>query len=107
MDAAAGAVGGNMIFVKNIDGTYSELPPALPRETTVTFQDDLGALYEDEYPNVALSGGAVELSLDLNRESRKAWARIFQMQRYKATEWIFPRKKKRGTARKRRRENRL
>ena len=95
-----------MIFVKNIDGTYSELFPKFPGETTVTSQDDLGALYEDEYPNVALSGDAVELQLDLDRDGRKVWAKVFQMQRYKATEWIFPRKKKRGTARRRRREDR-
>lgn len=94
-----------MIFVKNTDGTYSELKE-FPGNTTVTFQDDLGAPYEDEYPNVALSGDAVELLLDLNRGSRKVWARIFQMPRYKATEWIFPRKKKRGTARRRRRKDR-
>lgn len=92
-----------MIFVKKTDGTYSELKE-LPGDYTFTPQDDLKELYE--YPNVALSGDAVELLLDLNRESRKVWAKIFQMQRYKATEWIFPRKKKRGTARRRRREDR-
>lgn len=50
------------------------------------------------------SGFQFEVLLD--RDGRKAWARIFQMQRYKATEWIFPRKKKRGTARRLRREDR-
>lgn len=90
-----------MIFVENADGTYSELKP-LPED--YTFQNDL-APYGDEYPNIALSGD-VEILLHLNREIRKAWAKIFQMQGYKATEWIFPRKKKRGSARRRRRESR-
>ena len=92
-----------MIYVENLDGTYSELK-TLPEN--YTFQDDLGALSEDDYPNVALSGDGVEILLNLNRENRKAWASIFQMQKYKATEWIFPRKKKRGTARRRRKERR-
>ena len=61
-------------------------------------------IYIDDFPTVAIAGDTFELQLDLDRDGRKAWARIFQMQRYKATEWIFPRKKKRGTARRRRRQ---
>lgn len=97
-----------MIFVENLDGTYSE-HKALP-EDAFTHQNDLGAPYGDEYSDAALFSDVVELFLDLthelNREDRKAWARVFQMRRFEATEWIFPRKKKRGTARRLRRGNR-
>lgn len=95
-----------MIFVENADGTYSELKE-LPED--YTFQNDL-APYGDEYSDAALFSDAVELFLDLthglNREDRKAWARVFQMRRFEATGWIFPRKKKRGTARRLRRGSR-
>lgn len=43
------------------------------------------------------------LTINLRRLSKKVWAKIFQMQRYELTEWMFPKKKKRGTARRLRR----
>lgn len=63
-------------------------------------------IYIDDGPNVTLAGDGFQFTLDLDRDGRKVWAKVFQMQKYKATEWIFPRKKKRGTARRRRREDR-
>ena len=43
------------------------------------------------------------LTINLSKMDKKAWAKIFQMQRYEVTEWMFPKKKKRGTARRIRR----
>ena len=37
-----------------------------------------------------------------DKKNRRAWAKIFMLPRYTATEWIFPRKKPRGSMRRRR-----
>lgn len=42
-------------------------------------------------------------TINLSKIDKKVWAKIFQMQRYEVTEWMFPKKKKRGTARRLRR----
>lgn len=39
---------------------------------------------------------------DPPRKDKRIWARIMMMPRYKATEWLFPRKKRRGSMRRRR-----
>ena len=41
-----------------------------------------------------------------NRKDRTAWSKIFMMPKWEATEFCFPKKKKRGTMRRRRRERR-
>lgn len=43
------------------------------------------------------------LTINLSKIDKKVLAKIFQMQRYEVTEWMFPKKKKRGTARRIRR----
>lgn len=35
----------------------------------------------------------------LTKKNKKAWAKILNMSKFELTEWIFPRKKKRGTKR--------
>lgn len=42
-------------------------------------------------------------TIELKRKDKKVWAKILMMPRYEATEWMFPKKKKRGTMRRRRR----
>lgn len=41
-----------------------------------------------------------------NRKDRTTWSKIFMMPKWEATEFCFPKKKKRGTMRRRRRERR-
>ena len=36
-------------------------------------------------------------------KDKKTWGKIFQMPKYKVTEWAFPKKKKRGSIRRKRR----
>lgn len=39
-----------------------------------------------------------------DKKNRRAWAKIFMLPRYRETEWTFQRKKRRGSMRRRRRE---
>lgn len=39
------------------------------------------------------------MTTPLTKENKKVWARFTNMPKYKLTEWIFPKKKKRGTKR--------
>ena len=48
--------------------------------------------------------GSLTLTIKLSRENLKVWARVFDIPRWRATELCNPRKKKRGTMRRRRRE---
>lgn len=58
----------------------------------------------EEVPKISFnSDEELSFTINLERQSKKVWAKIFQMQRYKLTEWMFPKKKKRGTARRMRR----
>lgn len=60
----------------------------------------------DEKMHDRTIGGEKEITLTLKIEKskdRKLWAKVFMLQKYKATEWAFPKKKKRGTKRRRRR----
>lgn len=50
-----------------------------------------------------LNLGWFTLTINLSKIDKKVWAKIFQNQKYKVTEWMFPKKKKRGTARRIRR----
>lgn len=45
--------------------------------------------------------------IELKRKDKRIWSKILMMPQYKATEWTFPRKKKRGTMRRKRRAIRL
>ena len=63
---------------------------------------------EDQEPAICMTdGGEMTVSINLTRDSRKTWAEIFMLPKYKKTEFMFPKKKKRGTARRRRRLERF
>lgn len=57
---------------------------------------------EVEYPEISLQGETITMSLNLRRKDKIAWGRIFEMPKYKITEWLFPKKKKRGSKRRKR-----
>lgn len=58
----------------------------------------------EEVPQLNLGNDkGLTFTINLSKMDKKAWAKIFQMQRYEVTEWMFPKKKKRGTARRIRR----
>lgn len=60
---------------------------------------------EIDFPNINLQSETISMSLTLRRRDKKTWGRIFQMPKYKVTEWMFPKKKKRGSKRRKRKEN--
>lgn len=43
------------------------------------------------------------VTVALTKKAKKAWAKIINMPKYKVTEWMLPRKKKRGTMKRERR----
>ena len=61
---------------------------------------------EVEYPEISLQVETITMSLNLRRKDKIVWGRILQMPKYKTTEWMFPKKKKRGSKRRKRKENR-
>lgn len=63
---------------------------------------------EDQEPVIRLTdGGSITATLNMTRDDRKVWAKILMLPKYKKTEFMFPKKKKRGTARRRRRLERF
>lgn len=91
------------LFYVSGDGTYREIGEPVEVEITETYTPDAVA----EYPDITLRGNEVgTLTLDLQRKDKKLWGKIFGFQKYKMTEWIFPKKKKRGTRRRKRRSDR-
>lgn len=51
----------------------------------------------EEVPKISFnSDEELSFTINLERQSKKVWAKIFQMQRYKLTEWMFPKKKSEG-----------
>lgn len=58
----------------------------------------------EEAPQLNLGNDeGLTFTINLSKIDKKVWAKLFQMQRYELTEWMFPKKKKRGTARRIRR----
>lgn len=59
---------------------------------------------EEQEPVIRLTDGwTTTATLKLTRDDRKVWAKILMLPKYKATEFIFPKKKKRRMVRRRRR----
>lgn len=87
----------NLFYVSK-DGTAQKLCDVV--EVKEISEPDIS----EEVPKINLGNDEVlTLTFNPRRRSKKVWAKIFQMQRYEATEWMFPKKKKRGTARRIRR----
>ena len=61
---------------------------------------------EVECPEISLQGETITMSLNLRRKDKIALGRIFEMPKYEVTELMFPKKKKRGSKRRKRKENR-
>lgn len=72
-------------------------------ETTLTYSDRKESFVG--YPKINLTDGSeITMTIKLDRKNKKVFAEIFMMPKYKATEWMFPKKKKRGTARRKRKD---
>ena len=57
-----------------------------------------------ELPTISMTDGiSGEFEIELRRKDKKAWGEILQMPKYKVTEWMFPKKKPRGTMKRERR----
>lgn len=59
--------------------------------------------FESTEPQPVISGS---FTIELTRKNKKAWAKIFRMPKWELTEWMFPRKKKRASKRRKRKEQR-
>ena len=83
----------NLFYISQ-DGTYQKLGDIADiKEVSIPDTDE-------EVPEISFnSDEELSFTINLERRSKKVWGRIFQMQKYKVTEWMFPKKKKRGTAR--------
>ena len=57
---------------------------------------------EIEYPEISLQGETITMALNLRRKDKIALGRIFEMPKYEVTELMFPKKKKRGSKRRKR-----
>ena len=69
-------------------------------ETAKDQFDEIAAFISE----IRRNAGKISVTLTLDRvKVRKAWTKIFMMPRYRATEFTFPKKKKRGTMRRMRR----
>lgn len=85
-----------MLYYMTNSGTYELLGD--PVEISVTSA-------HEEAPQISLTDkNELTLVLSLGRKDKKMWGKVFQMPRYKVTEWMFPKKKKRGTKRRARME---
>ena len=72
-----------------------------PTLETATDQFDEIAAFISE---IRRNAEKISVTFTLDRiKVRKAWTKIFMMPRYRATEFTFPKKKKRGTMRRMRR----
>lgn len=67
----------------------------------------------DEEPTILMTWGKernfetmkpVTITIQLSRKNKRLVGRVFGLPKYKITEWRFPKKKKRGTMRRRRKE---
>ncbi len=87
----------NLFFILQ-DGTFQKLSDNI-KEVSVSVSDT-----NEEVPKINFnSNKEYSFTINMERQSKKVWGKIFQMQKYKVTEWMFPKKKKRGTARRIRR----
>lgn len=66
--------------------------------------------YDDEFYNswkkVIEEPLEFEMTFEVKRKAMRKWLSAFGISKYRITETLFPRKKKRGTKRRRRHENR-
>ena len=60
---------------------------------------------EEDGEHIALTNEPITMHIELTRKDKRFWLRkVFCVPKYKVTEILFPRKKKRGTMRRRRRK---
>ena len=56
-----------------------------------------------KYENMTIKqNDEFSFTIELKMKDKKVWGKILMMPRYAVTEWMFPKKKKRGTMRRRR-----
>ena len=84
-------------FYYSTDGGLSFSPIGEVKEIFITEPTQ-----EIEYPEISLQSETITMTLNLRRKDKKVWGRILQMPKYKTTEWLFPKKKKRGSKRRKR-----
>lgn len=83
-----------ILYYKSGDGSFQKIGE--PVEISEISDPEIN----EDVPQINLTDN-YEFSVEINmkRKDMRIWGEIFQMQRYKVTEWLFPKKKKRGTKR--------
>jgi len=89
----------NKVYYTTIDGLTVPLGELKTISITEPRQEA-----EYEYPDIKLWSESLSLEItpELRKKDKKTWVKIFQMPKYKVTEWAFPKKKKRGSIRRKR-----
>jgi len=86
------------VFYGTTDGTMFERIGEITEAELAT--EDEG---QRAYPDITISNNEWTITIELTRKAKKAWAKVFDMMpKYRLTEWANPKKKKRGTIRRRR-----
>ena len=57
------------------------------------------------YPDLSITNTELAFRMTLSRKDKNLWGNVFMMPRWKLTEWKFPRKKKRASKRRKRRNS--
>ena len=84
-------------FYYSTDGGLTVHPVGEVKEIFITEPTQ-----EIDFPDISLQSETISMSFTLRRRDKKIWGRILQMPKYKTTEWLFPKKKKRGSKRRKR-----
>ena len=83
------------LYIADNDGNYHELGGI--KEINIEPDESVDVMEMD----FSLTDG-ITIPITLSRKSKKIWGKILMMPKYVITEWCFPRKKKRGTMRRKR-----
>ena len=84
-------------FYYSIDGGLTVYPVGEVKEIFISEPTQ-----EAEYPEISFQSETITMSINLRRKDKIVFGRTFEMPKYKVTEWMFPKKKKRGSKRRKR-----
>ena len=85
----------NKIYVYNSETGERELIGEIAELSTTPTEEDVG--------HIAFNNEPITMRIELTRKDKRFWLRkVFGVPKYEVTEILFPRKKKRGTMRRRR-----
>lgn len=92
----------DLIYMSRDENGNIQVPRKSLQATDVEMQCESG-----EYPVLSIGNEVCTFTFTLTRlQDRKTWSDIFMLPKWKSTEFCFPKKKPRGTMRRKRRQRR-